>query len=68
MSDQHANLPVKHGIIGQQKEIETTTMAVGCFDIFSLIMINCVPLPSQKASEYVWKYLSICNFVFFSYI
>ena len=28
MSDQHANLPVKHGIIGQQKEIETTTISV----------------------------------------
>ena len=27
LSDQHANLPVKHGIIGHERELETTTIS-----------------------------------------
>ena len=63
LGDEHSNLPVKHGVLGHPRELETTTMACykervrenyknGCFRFGHLDNLSLVGTASEEAGGY----------------
>jgi len=63
LGDEHSNLPVKHGVLGHPRELETTTMASykervrenfknGCFRFGHLDNLSLVGTASEEAGGY----------------